>query len=161
MRLQRRYLAPLLILAVLSQTACPWDSPALTPTTREIKEKLDSGANYLNAGAKLNRELFKSGTITIETRRRVAKHINQVNGYLKSVVEKAATLKSCANDDQNCQIDFDLAKIDVNEFLNKALTELQGFRSGNEKIDSTLALAVPLIQQAIALIEAVKLIKGA
>lgn len=153
---QHQLLTALAILVlVISMTACP----ASTPSTREIKSKLDSAANYLNAGAKVNRELYETKVTTLEVRRKTAAQINTVNGYLKMAVERSKSLKSCAPDDAECGIDFDITKVDILAQLNKGLTALQNFRSGNQKIDAVLTLAIPLIQQAITLAEAVKAIK--
>jgi hypothetical protein len=131
------------VLAFLSQGyACNDDA-----TTRDIKSKLDSAANYLNAAAKTNRELNQQNVINDEQRRQVAGKINKVNGFLKIAVERARDLRPGM---------IGATKTDVIALLNSALNELEGFRIGNAKIDDTLALAIPLIRQAITLVAAIK-----
>lgn len=150
-------MAIVLLLAVIATGGWKACEKPTNPTTREVKSKLDTAANYLNAAAKTNRELYEQNVINIAERRVVAGRINQANGYLKLAIERAAQLKPCSSTDpEECRIGFTEAQSDVLVLLGHALSAIEQFKTGNAKLDATLAAVGPLIREAISLVQAFK-----
>ena len=152
MRVQRKYVGVVLVLALLSasmaQTAC-------SPTdVSKVKKKVADAAAILNTAAKSNRSLYQSGVYgavgsvdAIKKRQDVATAIHQANEFLSMAVEQAANLTAA---------DLAGGKQAIAALLTKAVQVLQTVHVANQNIELILTSAVTAINAAITLTLAIK-----
>lgn len=137
----------LLVAAIISQTACGKGD------IRKFKQGLDKAAVVLNSAAKANRNFYESGVYgavgspgAIETRAKVATSVHTANEWLIKAIEKAKLLKADA-------VSFEGDKLDILLSLSKAMTSL---KTGRVEIDLVLQSVALIINQSVAIIQALK-----
>lgn len=147
MRIQRRYIAALLLVALLCASCSPDD-------VSKVKKKVADAAAILNTAAKSNRVFYQSGNYgltgspeAIAKRQKVAGAIYQANEYLSLAVERAATLTAS---------DLPSGKTDIVKLLQQAASLLTQLNIGNEQIQLVIAAAVAAINSAVTLTLAIK-----
>lgn len=149
MKLNRnRSVVAVLVLTIALSSQAFVCSPS---SVHEVKVKVDQAAQILNTAAKTNHSMYGSGAYgpvgspqAIALRAKVAKAIHEANGILSDAVEVAASLK--AGD----------SGASVVALLQEALTTLASVHTGNDRIDLVIQSAVTVLNQAIALAQAIK-----
>jgi cell division protein FtsB len=153
MRLARRQLALMLLLALaIANTACPFGvkSPS---DVEKVENKLNQGANALNALAKTNRELYRQNVINLENRRTVAAVINKANSALDKVTERVYQINP--GDPSS----ISTGKLDVIKLMEEVNQYLNEINVGNEQIRIAAQAIITIINEAIDLTRRIKEIR--
>jgi hypothetical protein len=152
MRLARRQLATLLIVAIIGYTASGF--ACSESDVSKVKKKVADAAAILNTAAKSNRSLYQSGLYgavgspkAIGKRQRVATVVHQANEYLALAVERAANLQAS---------DLNVGRDQIVKLLNEATAVLNALQIDNENIRLVIQSAVTAINAAMTLTLAIK-----
>ena len=147
MRAQRKYLAALILLALMSQAACD-------TSVHKIKVKLNEAAKILHAAAQSSHDLYEAGVYgpkgtapAIEMRQNVATAIGKANDALIQALNVAKTLKADS---------VEPGKTELLKILAQAIAALSTIHTGNQKVDVAIQASAALINNAIVLITALK-----
>lgn len=152
MRLTRRYIAQLLMVAVIAYTG--FGFACSESDVSRVKKKVADAAAILNTAAKSNRTLYQTGSYglvgspeAIQKRQQVATVVHQANEWLSLAVERAANLTPS---------DIDIGRTDIVALLQKAVGALNGLNIQNENIRLVIASAIAAINTAVTLTLAIK-----
>lgn len=120
----------------------------------QVENKLNQGANALNAAAKTNRELYRTNVINKPERQRVAGIINKANAGLGKVTDRIYEINP------NNLESIELGRTEAIKLVNDVIGDLRSLGVIDPKLKLAIESVITLLNESITLINRVKVEVG-